>query len=152
MQALIDLEQASLDLVVQGWMSWEVFRCQTNCEAHPNSCVNEQLYTQMADTLVADGYLAAGYTTVSIDDCWEDLAGRENGALVPDPKRFPSGMKALGDHMHSKGVSFGIVSGCMMSSNSQFVDSPTFCVLVLRRRHAHLWRLSRKRGVRRHRC
>ena len=89
MQASIDLEQASLDLVVQGWMSWEVFRCQTNCEAHPNSCVNEQLYTQMADTLVADGYLAAGYTTVSIDDCWEDLAGRKTVRLCLILSAFP---------------------------------------------------------------
>jgi hypothetical protein len=95
-----------------GWMSWQVFRCETNCDTHPDKCVNEALYTQTADALAADGYLAAGYTTVSIDDCWEDLAGRDKttGRLLPDPKRFPAGMKSLGDHMHGKGVSFGIYS------------------------------------------
>ena len=93
-----------------GWMSWEIFRCQTDCVNYPNSCVNDVLYTQMADHLAEDGYLAAGYTTVSIDDCWEDLNGRKNGTLVPDPKRFPNGMEALGNLMHSKGVNFGIVT------------------------------------------
>jgi len=32
----------------------------------------------MADHLAADGYLEAGYKTVSIDDCWAEL-DRENG-------------------------------------------------------------------------
>ena len=115
-----------------GWMSWEIFRCQTDCTAHPSRCVNAQLYTQMADHLVADGCpyfqpndrarcstvdnhrltfvcadLAAGYTTVSIDDCWEAPRTPE-GTLKGDPRRFPLGMKALGDHLHSKGVHFGM--------------------------------------------
>jgi hypothetical protein len=88
----------------------------------------------MADAAASDGYLAAGYSSVSIDDCWEDLAGRKNGALVPDPKRFPSGMKALGDYMHSKKVQFGIYSdegtrtcgGFPGSEGFETIDAKTF--------------------------
>lgn len=95
-----------------GWMSWQVFRCETDCADHPEHCVNEELYRQMASAIASDGYLEVGYATVSIDDCWERLAGRNatSGALLPDPQRFPSGMAALGDFMHEKGVKFGIYS------------------------------------------
>ena len=50
----------------------------------------------------------AGYVYVSIDDCWEARARDKNGNLQPDPDLFPSGMKALGDHLHSLGLKFGI--------------------------------------------
>ena len=33
-----------------------------------------------------------------------------DGNIVPDAKNFPSGMKALGDYIHSKGLKFGIYS------------------------------------------
>merc|ERR1712048_249414 len=94
-----------------GWMSWEIFRCQTNCASHPDSCIDHNLYEQMTDRIVEDGYLAAGYDQVSIDDCWENHDGRDSsGHLFPDANRFPDGMKALGDYMHSKGVKFGTYS------------------------------------------
>lgn len=92
-----------------GWMSWQVFRCETECDKHPTACINQELYAEMADAM-ANEYKEAGYETVSIDDCWEDVKGRMDGKLVPDMKRFPDGMKALGDHMHSKGIKFGIYS------------------------------------------
>ena len=50
-----------------GWMSWEIFRCETDCSKHPNSCINDELYLAMADRIAADGYLSAGYNQVSID-------------------------------------------------------------------------------------
>jgi len=94
-----------------GWMSWEIFRCQTDCATHPDSCIDHTLYEQMTDRIVDDGYLAAGYDQVSIDDCWENHAGRDaNDNLIPDSSRFPDGMTALGDYMHSKGVRFGTYS------------------------------------------
>jgi hypothetical protein len=95
-----------------GWMSWEVFRCETNCTAAPHGCINADLFTQMADELATGGYLAAGYATVSVDDCWVDWDpnGRNvsTGELQPDPSRFPLGMKALGDYIHSLGALFGM--------------------------------------------
>jgi len=47
-----------------GWMSWELFRCQTDCATHPDSCINAALYESMGDRLAADGYAAAGYDQV----------------------------------------------------------------------------------------
>ncbi len=39
----------------------------------------------MSDALVDEGYLEAGYKTISIDDCWHYLDGRIDGKLVADP-------------------------------------------------------------------
>ena len=92
-----------------GWMSWELFRCQTDCTTHPTSCINADLYETMGDLLAADGYLAAGYNQISVDDCWEAPRVPEGvGPLRGSPERFPKGMRALGDYLHSKGLRFGI--------------------------------------------
>lgn len=56
----------------------------------------------MTDLLVADGYAAAGYQYVIIDDCWLATTRDENGDLQPDPDRFPNGIKALSDYVSSK--------------------------------------------------
>jgi len=119
-----------------GWMSWERFRCQTDCKNHPTECINEKLYMQMADHLASDGFLDAGYKSVSIDDCWENQNPPRDaqGKLSPDPSRFPSGFKALGDYMHSRGVSFGIYSdegthtcaGRPGSKGHEMIDAQTF--------------------------
>ena len=90
---------------------WEIVKKNVQRPYRGASCINEQLYMEMSDALVDDGYLSVGYNSVSIDDCWENLNGRNSdGALFPEAARFPAGMKALGDHMHSKGVNFGIYS------------------------------------------
>jgi alpha-galactosidase len=52
----------------------------------------------------------AGYEYVVIDDCWQANARDQNGDLQPDPQRFPAGMKALADYVHSLGLKFGIYS------------------------------------------
>jgi len=118
-----------------GWMSWQRFRCETNCTAHPSSCINEQLYQQTADSMASLGYLDAGYNHISIDDCWEDRRGRDGeGRLVPDPTRFPGGMAALGSYIHSKGLKFGTYSdegtmtcgGYPGSKDYEAIDAATF--------------------------
>ena len=54
----------------------------------------------MADRLVADGYAAAGYDYITIDDCWpEHERDNKTGRLLPDHERFPSGIKALADYV-----------------------------------------------------
>jgi len=89
----------------------------------------------MTDHIASDGYLQAGYNQVSIDDCWEHRDGRDSaGRLFPDASRFPSGMKALGDYMHSKGVKFGTYSdegtktcgGFPGTKGHEKVDAETF--------------------------
>lgn len=63
----------------------------------------------MGDLLVSDGYLAAGYNTISLDDCIVDMAGRDptTNELRADPVRFPSGFKAMGDYLHNRSLLFG---------------------------------------------
>lgn len=53
----------------------------------------------MADIMVKEGYLEAGYEYVAIDDCWMALTRDANGNLVPDPDRFPSGISALASYV-----------------------------------------------------
>lgn len=91
-----------------GWMSWERFRCNTDCEGDPEFCIGENLYKQMADMLVVGGYKDVGYNTVIIDDCWLDHKRSEEGKLQPDPKRFPGGIEGVSDYVHKLGLKFGL--------------------------------------------
>ena len=80
-----------------GWNSWNKFACN----------VSEQLIREIADAMVASGMKAAGYQYVNIDDCWQ-VSRTSDGTIVADPQRFPSGMKALADYVHSKGLKLGV--------------------------------------------
>lgn len=91
-----------------GWLQWERFRCILDCETYPDSCIREQLFKRQADRLYTDGYAAAGYTHVNIDDCWSEHKRDQHGFLVADKERFPSGLKSLADYMHNKGMKLGI--------------------------------------------
>ncbi|XP_045203210.2 alpha-N-acetylgalactosaminidase-like isoform X2 [Mercenaria mercenaria] len=91
-----------------GWLSWERYRCNIDCDADPDNCISEKLYMTMADLMVSEGYKDAGYQYVNIDDCWMTKQRDKKGSLVPDPKRFPHGIKYLADHIHSKGLKMGI--------------------------------------------
>ncbi len=82
-----------------GWNSWNKFGCN----------VSESLIREVADAIVSSGMKDAGYQYVVIDDCWQ-VSRDTNGTIVPDPQRFPSGMKALADYVHAKGLKFGIYS------------------------------------------
>jgi alpha-galactosidase len=82
-----------------GWNSWNTF--QTN--------ISDSLVRGIADVLVSSGMKDAGYTYLVLDDGWMAME-RDNvtGNLVPDPKKFPDGMKVLVDYVHSKGLKFGL--------------------------------------------
>ncbi|HRZ96578.1 MAG TPA: glycoside hydrolase family 27 protein [Paludibacter sp.] len=82
-----------------GWNSWNKFACN----------VSEQLIKETADAMVSSGMKDAGYEYVVIDDCWQ-VKRDSLGFIVADPDRFPSGIKALADYIHSKGLKFGIYS------------------------------------------
>jgi len=94
-----------------GWLSWSRFGCETDCDKYPHSCINEQLYKDMADHLAADGFKELGYEYVNIDDCWSEMQRDSNNRLVADKKRFPNGIKGLADYVHSKGLKLGIYGG-----------------------------------------
>ncbi|KAK8812474.1 hypothetical protein WA158_007708 [Blastocystis sp. Blastoise] len=91
-----------------GWMPWEWNRCTVDCKNHPDSCISEKLFMDVADVMARDGYLDAGYNRINIDDCWATHERDADHTLVADPERFPHGMKALGDYIHSKNIYFGI--------------------------------------------
>lgn len=106
-----------------GWNSWNKFACN----------VDEKLIREIADAMVASGMKDAGYTYINIDDCWH--GDRDSlGFIHPDPKRFPSGMKALADYIHSKGLKMGIYSdagsqtcgGRPGSRGYEFQDAKTY--------------------------
>ena len=82
-----------------GWNSWNTFACN----------VDENMIRAMADAMVSSGMKDAGYVYINIDDCWHGQRD-EKGFIHPDKKLFPSGMKALADYVHAKGLKLGIYS------------------------------------------
>jgi alpha-galactosidase len=83
-----------------GWNSWNPF----------GENVSEKVIRETADAFVSSGLKEAGYTYVVIDDIWQGGRDSVTGLLFPDAKKFPSGIKALADYVHSKGLKFGIYS------------------------------------------
>jgi len=72
--------------------------------------INETVIRETADALVSTGLAALGYNFVNIDDCWSYVKRGKQDQLLPDPKTFPSGIKALADYVHGKGLKLGIYS------------------------------------------
>lgn len=82
-----------------GWNTWNTFACD----------INEKLIREAADAMVSSGMREAGYIYMNIDDCWHGQRDAK-GFIQPDPVRFPSGMKALADYVHAKGLKLGLYS------------------------------------------
>ena len=82
-----------------GWNSWNHYGCS----------IDETLIRNTADAMVSSGLRDAGYVNINLDDCWHGDRDAE-GNIQPDAKRFPTGMKALGDYLHARGLRFGIYS------------------------------------------
>ena len=82
-----------------GWNSWNTFRLK----------INEDLVKGIADAFIEKGLKEAGYKYIVIDDGWQ-LKRDQNGEIIADPQKFPSGIKALADYIHSKGLKFGLYS------------------------------------------
>lgn len=107
-----------------GWNSWNTFTWN----------INEALIRETADAMVETGLKDAGYEYVVIDDCWSLKERDKNGRLVPDPEKFPHGMKAVADYVHGKGLKFGMYSCCGThtcagypgSFEHEFQDAETF--------------------------
>ncbi|WP_330284471.1 NPCBM/NEW2 domain-containing protein [Streptomyces sp. NBC_00588] len=83
-----------------GFNNWN----STNCRAE----FNESMVKGIADLFVEKGLKDAGYQYVNLDDCWALPERDADGKLVPDPVRFPNGIKAVADYVHSKGLKLGI--------------------------------------------
>src|SRR5690349_6105632 len=84
-----------------GWNSWNTF----------GHNINESVVRETADALVSSGLRDVGYKYIVIDDCWSIKDRRDgNGDLIADPEKFPNGIKALADYVHSRGFKIGIYS------------------------------------------
>lgn len=107
-----------------GWNSWNTFTEE----------INEQVVKQSADAMVESGLADCGYEYIVIDDCWSLRERDKNGRLQADPEKFPSGIKAVADYIHSKGLKFGMYScdgplTCARypgSFDHEFIDAATF--------------------------
>jgi alpha-galactosidase len=104
-----------------------------NSYNHFANNINEQLIRETADAMATNGMKDAGYVYLNIDDCWQGERDTQ-GFIQPDPQRFPSGMKALVDYIHSRGLKFGIYSdggahtcgGRLGSRGHEYQDALTY--------------------------
>jgi len=87
------------DTPPMGWNSWNYFNCN----------ISEAKVKAIADAVAGNGMKDAGYQYIVIDDCWQ-VKRDKDGYVIADPVKFPSGIKALADYIHSKGLKFGIYS------------------------------------------
>lgn len=81
-----------------GWNSWNAFEAK----------IDEAKIRAIADVMVSSGMREAGYTYLVLDDGWMAKNRDSAGNLMADPNKFPGGMKAIGDYIHSKRLKFGI--------------------------------------------
>ena len=82
-----------------GWNSWNIF----------HGDIDETKIRQIIDAMVSTGMRDAGYVNVNLDDNWHANPARDgSGNLIAHPVRFKSGIKALADYAHSKGMKLGI--------------------------------------------
>lgn len=97
---------------IMGWSSWNHFRIN----------IEESLIREQADAMASNGMKEAGYRFVNIDDGF--FGGRDaSGKLFQDAKRFPAGMKALSDYIHSKGLKAGIYSEAGSNTCGSYYDN-----------------------------
>ena len=107
-----------------GWNTWNTFGAE----------INEKLILESADAMVNEGLLDAGYNYLVIDDIWHLKERGADGRMVPDPEKFPHGMKYVADYVHSKGLKFGMYScagyltcaGYPASYDYEWIDAQTF--------------------------
>lgn len=107
-----------------GWNSWNTFAQD----------ISEKLIFETADAMVKNGLSDAGYKYLVIDDCWALKERNQEGRLVPDPGKFPKGIKAVAEYLHSKGLKLGMYScagnltcaGYPGSFEHEFTDADTF--------------------------
>ena len=107
-----------------GFNTWNFYHCNAD----------ENIVKAIADAVVENKMKDAGYRYINIDDCWQ-VERLPNGTIQVDPSRFPGGMKALADYVHSKGLLFGLYTArgsrtCMGRPGAfqhEQIDAQTYC-------------------------
>ncbi|MGC1548079.1 MAG: glycoside hydrolase family 27 protein [Rhodanobacter sp.] len=101
-------DQAAPNLPQMGFNNWNSTHCRDE--------FNETMIRGIADKFISLGLKDAGYRYVNIDDCWANWQRDKDGHLQANPKRFPSGIKALADYIHQRGLKFGVYSSAGTST------------------------------------
>ncbi|MYS21057.1 alpha-galactosidase [Streptomyces sp. DvalAA-14] len=96
-----------------GFNDWNAYGCN----------VSESLIKATAQAMHTDGMQAAGYSYVNIDDCWMTHSRDSGGRLVPDPAKFPDGIKGTADYVHSLGLKLGIYEDAGLQTCGGFPGS-----------------------------
>ena len=89
----------NFDPPIMGWSSWNYFHTD----------ISEDVICGQADALISTGLAQAGYKYVNIDDGFTDGRG-DDGRIRIDTTKFPNGMKAVADYIHSIGLKAGMYS------------------------------------------
>src|SRR5512135_837654 len=81
-----------------GWYPWNIFGEEPQKEA---------LIKEIVDALVSSGMRDAGYQYVGPDEgiCFDR---GPDGKLTTNLKRYPSGLRGLGDYVHKKGLKYAL--------------------------------------------
>jgi alpha-galactosidase len=96
-----------------GWNAWNTFK------KNPS----ETLIKEIADAVVAKGLKKVGYVYINVDDFWSKGRDSISGAIIVDTAKFPHGMKALADYIHSKGLKAGIYTNIGRKANYETLAS-----------------------------
>ncbi|KAF9697352.1 hypothetical protein EKO04_004872 [Ascochyta lentis] len=97
-----------------GWNNWNAFGCD----------VSEDLLYTTSEQILSLGLRDLGYDHVVLDDCWQDVKGRdENGKLQPELSKFPNGLKSISDHLHDQGLKYGMYSSAGEMTCARFAGS-----------------------------
>lgn len=107
-----------------GFNSWNFYHCN----------IDENTVKAVVDAIASNGMRDVGFEYVNIDDCWQ-VERYADGTIQPDPARFPSGMKAVADYAHEKGLKFGVYTarGSRTCQNRpgayqhEEIDAATYC-------------------------
>lgn len=100
--SLLQAQEGFDDLALtppMGWNSWNTFRLN----------IHEELVKEIADIFIEKGLKDAGYEYIVMDDGWQ-IDRDERGNIIASQDKFPSGIQATADYVHSKGLKFGIYS------------------------------------------
>lgn len=114
--ATVDAQQAPTKqrTPIMGWSSWNNFRVN----------ISEDIIKAQADAMIALKLKDAGYQFINIDDGF--FGGRnKKGELLTHKQRFPSGMKALANYIHQKGLKAGIYSDAGINTCASEWDKDT---------------------------
>jgi alpha-galactosidase len=80
-------------------------------------------FEQAADAMVSSGLQAVGYQYINIDDSWDNTSRDANGNLIPNPAKFPNGIKPVADYVHAKGLKLGLYADRGVMTCSKFPGS-----------------------------